>query len=87
MNNTEEIILLYSSRHDKPLKLLIRVVQVTPQTLQPMAAVLGCLSEIAGKAVFLKTLNTSDTGLKRFELDLTWKSLYWHLDFIVPSSI
>lgn len=60
--------------HEKPrFKLSVRIVQVTRKTIQIIDVAHGCISEIKGKSLMLKTLHIVEMGLGRMELALTWK--------------
>lgn len=48
-----------------------------PTTLWATAVVCGYLPEVEGETLLLKTLWTSDTGLRGPELDLAWKPPPW----------
>ena len=51
-----------------PCKLLVRGVQVTLKTILAIV-VLGCLSEVEGKFLLLKTMQTQDTEPRGLKLD------------------
>lgn len=50
------------------------IVQETPKSFQTIVVVLGCLPEVKGKSLLLKTAHTSDTG-KGSEQELILMSL------------
>lgn len=51
-----------STRHMKPLfEFSVKRVQETPKAMQAITAALGCLSELEGKFLLLKTACTSET--------------------------
>lgn len=77
-----------SPRHEKLLfKLLIKMVQDTPQTAQVIAFVPSCLPKLrVSEALLLKAPDTWDTGLGKAELELTRKSP-WILASTVPEGV
>lgn len=44
-------------------KVLVKVDEQSPATVQAFTVALGCLSEVEGKWLLLKTTHTLDTGL------------------------
>lgn len=51
-----------NTRQEKQsFELLVRIVQETPKTLQNIVITFGCLPEVEGKSLLLKTPCTSET--------------------------
>lgn len=62
------------TRHQYLLfQLFIREVQEAPKTIAATAIDFVFLPEVEYKSILLKTLCNSDTGFRRYEVDLTWE--------------
>lgn len=58
--------------------------QETPKTILAIAVALGCLPDIEGKSLRLKTSCAPNTGFRGLLLCLSWKLPPWGLTCIVP---
>jgi hypothetical protein len=58
-------------------------VQEPPNIIKVTAVACGYLSEVEDESLWVKITHNSDTGLEEFELDLTCKSPYRGLAFII----
>lgn len=67
------------------LKLLLRVLQEDPKSVETIAIALSCFLEVKGKSLLQKTTCNLDTRAHRPELDLILKLSLWGLAFMIPT--